>query len=340
MRYLAIAVAFVAVIALSNYTGRVHAGPPASTPVSPFSPNNSIYCAGGASCESALTRQFEYYWDMPFKLLDRDREAKKWTREVAMKAAVDLVQKMSVPCDVVDAQRAGGGKVPVDGRKVEVNVFEAACRSGTGYFLVSQKPRQPLAISCFAAEAARGADVAKGATPDGFTCALSDHADTKLMAGSVLKQAGTACNVREYHWIGVSYTTGTEFSEVACDDGHGYVLELPATSAAGSLAIVGCQDAVKDGVLCSLTHVTKPVTLQTLRDAIKAHPVSCEPTQIKYMGRETEGRRYVVELLCPDQPNGLVAFIPLGDNAKPFETVDCPTATQRAAVQCTLTTKQ
>jgi len=156
----------------------------------------------------------------------------------------------------------------------------------------------------------------------------------------VLRQAGTACDVREYRWIGVSYKTGTEFSEVTCQDGQGYVLELPGINTSQQLAIVGCQDAVKEGILCTLTQVTKPVTLQTLREAIKDHPVGCEPAQIRYMGRETQGRRYVVELQCADKPNGLVAFIPLGDNLKPFETLDCPTAAAQAAVKCTLTAQQ
>jgi hypothetical protein len=338
MRSTTIMLAFVLVVFLGWVEAQ--AGPPASTPVAPFAPTNAQPCPAIAGCDTPLMKQFDLYHDMPFKLLARDREAKKWDKEFALKESVKLIQSMSIPCEPVEAEQAGGGKVEIQGRMLQVSVYEAGCKSGTGYFLVSQPPQQPVAISCFAAEAARAADLAKGVAPDGFTCELSGRRDTRLMASSVLKGAGTPCDVNDYRWVGVSYKTGMEFSEVACAGGQGYVIEVPRTSVAEQLAIVGCQDAVQQGILCSLTSVTKPVTLQTLREAIKEHGVECEPAQTRYVGREGQGRRYVVEMQCPQQPKGLVAFIPVGDNTKPFETVDCATAATRSAVQCELTAKQ
>jgi hypothetical protein len=265
--------------------------------------------------------------------------ARNGTRNSLEIESQKLIEELSVPCDLVDAERAGGGKVQSDGRMLDVKIYEAACRSGTGYFLVSQPPQKSLAISCFAAEAARVADVARGANPDEFTCELSGYKSAKAMAASVLKGAGTVCDVSNYRWVGVSSVSGTEYSEVACADDKGYVLEIPGTSATAQLSVVGCQDALKEGVKCTLSAVTMPVTLQTFRDAITEHAVDCTPAQIRYVGRETQGRRYVVELQCPQQPKGLVAFIPLEGNTKPFETLDCPAAVARA-VHCTLTVKQ
>lgn len=333
MRFTIIALAFVV------FLGWIAGSRAASSPVSPFTPMDATACKV-AGCDTLLMRQFKYYHDMPFKLLDRDREAKKWDKEFALKESVKLIREMSVPCEPVEAEQVGGGVVEIGGRMLQVKVYEAGCRSGTGYFLVSQPPQPPVAISCFAAESARAADLAKGVAPDGFTCELSGRQNTKLMAASVLKEAGTVCDVNNYRWMGVSYKTGMEFSEVSCTGGQGYVIEVPRTSGAEQLAIVGCQDAVQQGILCSLTSVTKPVTLQTLRDAIKEHTVDCEPAQIRYVGREGQGRRYVVEMQCPQQPKGLVAFIPIGDNTKPFETVDCATAATQSAVKCELTAKQ
>jgi hypothetical protein len=51
------------------------------------------------------------------------------------------------------------------------------------------------------------------------------------------------------------------------------------------------------------------------------------------------GQRYVVEVQCPQQPQGLVAFIPLQDAPKPFETIDCSAAAARS-IQCKLTASQ
>jgi hypothetical protein len=284
-------------------------------------------------------QQAEWYRDAPLHLQEHAHEAKEFDKAQDRKESQKLIEELSLPCELADAERAGGGKVHVDGRTVDVKVYEVACRSGTGYFLVSQPPQKSLAISCFAAEAARAADLARGVTPDEFSCELSGYTNVKTMAGTVLKGAGTACDVSDYRWLGVGSANGTEYSEVSCTDGQGYVLEVPKTGLTAQVAIVGCQEAVKQGIKCKLTAVTMPVTLQTFRDAIRDHAVDCEPAQIRYIGRESQGRRYVVELQCPQQPQGLVAFIPLQGNPKPFETLDCAAAAARA-VQCTLTAKQ
>ena len=299
-----------------------------STLGSPFTPNTGV-CGttpGALSCDSPLMLQRTLYGDVLFHLGEHARRAKKWDKEYARKESQKLIDALSVPCELVDAEQAGGGKVDIHGRMLDATVYEAACRSGTGYFLVSQPPEKSLAISCFSAEAARATDVAQGAKPDDFSCTLSGYKDAKTMAAAVLKGVGTACDVSDYRWVGVSTTTGTEYSEVSCEGGQGYVLEVPKTSQAATLSVVECQDAVKEGLKCALTAVTMPVTLQTFRDAIKDHAVDCDPAEIRYIGRETQGRRYVVELQCPQQPKGLVAFIPLQDNPTPFETLDCSAA--------------
>ena len=335
MRSATIVLAFTFVVLL-GWAGAVHAQ--RGSPGSPFTPN-SVDCGPVAGCETALMKQWEMYRDLPFHLDQHVRQGKEWDREFARKQSEKLIHELSLPCELVDAERAGGGRIAVDGHMLDVKVYEAACRSGTGYLLVSQPPRNSLAVSCFAAEASHVADIARGLKPDGFSCVLSDQNNVKTMAASVLNRAGTVCDVKDYHWLGVSHVNGTEYSEVACADGNGYVLEIPKTGPAAQISVVGCQDAVKQGVKCTLSPVTMPVTLQTLRDAIANQAVDCEPAEIRYIGRETQGRRYVVELRCPQQPKGLVAFIPLEGNPKPFETVDCSAAAARA-LKCTLTAKQ
>jgi len=316
------------------------APPPASPPPGPNpSPFSNGCMPGNPACDPPYLRQWESYRDVPFHLEQHVREAKKRDQEYAKKESQKIIEDLSLPCELSDAERAGGGRVKVDGRMLDVTVYEASCRAGTGYFLVSQPPQKSLAISCFAAEARHASDVARGVTPDQFTCTLSGYKDAAAMAASVLKEAGTACDVSHYRWVGVSNKTEAEYSEVACADGQGYVLEIPRTGLATQLSIVNCQDAVKEGVKCNLTAVTMPVTLDTLREAVKEHAPDCAPAQLRYIGRETQGRRYVVELQCPQQPKGVVAFIPLEGNPKPFETVDCSAAAARA-IQCKLTAKQ
>jgi hypothetical protein len=106
MRSTTIVLAFVLVVFLGWV--EAHAGPPASTPVAPFAPTNAQPCPAIAGCDTPLMKQFDLYHDMPFKLLARDREAKKWDKEFALQESVKLIQAMSVPCEPVEAEQAGG----------------------------------------------------------------------------------------------------------------------------------------------------------------------------------------------------------------------------------------
>jgi hypothetical protein len=332
-----------AILVFLGSTGTVYAQKTGGTLAnpSPFTPNGGVcgpQTPGNPACDSPLMIQHTRYSDVLFHVGERARRAKEWDKEYAKKESQTLIDALSVPCELTDAEQAGGGKVDIKGKKLDVTVYEAACRSGTGYFLVSQPPEKSLAISCFAAEASHAADVAQGARPDDFSCTLSGYKDAKTMAAVVLKEAGTVCDVGNYRWVGVSTTNGREYSEVSCEGGQGYVLEVPKTSQEAPLSVVDCQNAVKEGLKCALTAVTMPVTLQTFRDAIKDHAVNCDPAEMRYIGREDQDRRYVVELQCPQQPKGLVVFIPLQDNPKPFETLDCPAAATRA-IQCKLAAK-
>ena len=59
-------------------------------------------------------------------------------------------------------------------------------------------------------------------------------------------------------------------------------------------------------------------------------------TKCACIGQQTASKRYVVEFQCPEQPKGLVAFIPLNGNTAPFETLDCAAAAKKGAA-CKLT---
>jgi hypothetical protein len=64
----------------------------------------------------------------------------------------------------------------------------------------------------------------------------------------------------------------------------------------------------------------------------------CEPTNMRVIGRESVDKRYVVEVKCQEQTNGLVAFIPVGGNTNKFEAIDCAAAVERQ-IRCELGAK-
>ena len=276
------------------------------------------------------------------------------TKEETMKRAGELVAAIKLSCNPKDAQLIGLSNDNAGGKLYETSVYEVACTNGMGYFLTSHdrlkkegaKPGPALAtnvnaLTCMSADMVHDDDVAKGLKSD-FYCQLPDNGggDLKLMGEKLLAVAGVKCKVSQFKWFGVKNDTKTEFTEAACDDGTGYLLQtaLPGSDAAPSA--MNCNDAARKGLECKMTPVVMPPTLATFRDYLAKTDVKCKVNdydQMKVLGQESSRQRYVVEFKCAQQPRGLVAYIPLEGNSNPFETIDCVTAKKRG-LACKLTT--
>ncbi|SRR5579862_372582 len=273
------------------------------------------------------------------KRLTKEDKAKGKTKDDLKKedsaAAADLAQALAVPCEVTDAELVAQSSAGMKG-------YEAACGNGMGYFLVSEPSKQPYGISCFTARAKHDLDAAKGKTADA-QCQLPANADIDAVAGRVLAGLNVTCAVRKLSWMGRSDTTNSEYNEVSCADGKGYILVTPEPGSATAPHALGCADAAVQGIRCKLTAVAQSaqpaLTLQTFKDALKQHNVSCDAGGERVIGQENVQKRYVVEFKCPQQPRGLVAFIPIGANTTPFETTDCATAAKRG-LACKLNAAQ
>jgi hypothetical protein len=273
------------------------------------------------------------------KMRGADDRNSAQAKALATAESSKIVTAIGLPCEVTDAEWVGRGHVSDRGKTIDLKVYEVACKGGTG-FLLESGGQSPLATSCFAAEATHAADIVEGRKSDLY-CQLPANKDIKAMAGNLLATTSTSCGVKDVRWFGLSTSRETEYAEVACSDGHGYLLRLPRTAAAAQVSALGCRDAATQGLKCHLTDggpVSTPVTLATFRDALKQNGVSCEPDHMRVVGRERVDKRYVVEVQCPQQPAGLVAFIPLEGSTNKFEAIDCLAAVDRG-VTCQFTNK-
>jgi hypothetical protein len=323
MRYVILVVIAVAIVCAGNAGISRAAAPVSQTDLASANPGSAItFPLAGADMEQRV----------------HDSSARQ--RAQAKQESERIITAISLSCKPTDAEQIGHGKSVVAGKRVEVNMFEVACSNGMGYLLASLGTEKPMAMSCFAADATHADSIAKGEKSDLY-CQLAANKDVKVMAAAMMTTAGTACTVSGLRWFGVSASTQTEYTEVTCGDGNGYLLKNQQSEPSAQLSVMSCQEAAKQGLKCHLTDggpVAVPVTMQTFRDALKENGVTCEPTEIRLIGRETVSKRYVVEMRCPDKPGGLVAFIPLEGNTNKFETLDCRAAIERH-VLCTLEPK-
>jgi hypothetical protein len=242
-----------------------------------------------------------------------------------------LANALQLACDVSDARLLVAGRSKVNGHEVDSAVYEVACGNGAGYLIETQGEDKPMGISCLAAEGARAADAAAGKQTK-FVCGLPQNQDVKAMGARLMEKAGTACAVRDLRWFGRSTASESEYSEVVCDDGKGYLLRTAAPGSSTPTQVLGCAEAAGQGIKCRLTDsgpIDDSPTLNTFKEALARHGVTCNIDRIRQIGQEQVRKRYVVEYACADQPRGTVAFIPLEGNTYDYESVDCTAAVLR-----------
>ena len=262
-------------------------------------------------------------------------------RATAQAQSESLLKALQISCAIDNARLvvAGTRQLKPGAREVDARVYEVACSDGMGYLLQTQGSEQPLATSCLNAEEVRAADVAKGKQP-GYFCTLPENRDVYALVSSIVaKGTGASCTVAELRWFGRGSTTHTDYSEVRCQQGTGFLLQFPQPGSTASTTVMTCTEAAQRGLKCHLTDggpVEEPVTLETLKAALVQRGVSCTIKQFQLVGQEEQRKRYVVAYLCADQAAGMVAFIPLRDNPAPYESMDCAKAAQSGVV-CSFT---
>ncbi len=283
--------------------------------------------------------------------LHRTGPAKKMgpTQYQVIQDATAAAKSAQISCEVADAEWLGSGKVNVKGADVAATKYEVICGNGMGYLLTTQDPNPAAAHTCFEADASRAAAAAKG-QQFADVCAQ----DVKAMGTEVLRKAGnTTCTVSNLQWYGQNIASKTEYSEVKCADGAGYMVVTGMPGNMSAPQVLGCADSAARGVKCAMTQVAgasgpapasltasyndgKP-TLDTFKLFIAGKNIKCAASNVRAIGKENKAKRHVVEFQCPEYPRGLVAFIPLDDSTAPFQSMDCDAAKKIGAI-CKYTT--
>jgi hypothetical protein len=261
-------------------------------------------------------------------------------RAKAKAQSLPILQALRLSCDVSDAKLviAGTRRPTSGGKELETRVYEVACAGSMGYLLETLGKEMPIGISCLSAEEARAVDVAKSKEPS-FFCKLPENTNVYAMVTSLISAgAGAQCDVGTLRAYGRSESTHSEYSEVACKDGKGFLLRLAQPGFQGETVVMSCAEAAKQSIKCRLTDpgpVEAAVTLQTFKEALAHNGVACDIGQIRLIGQEDHLKRYVVEYECANQAKSAIAFIPLAGNSNPYESLDCDTALSRRDVACT-----
>lgn len=327
-------------------------GPPASgTPNAPMNPGGQT---GGGMSQSDIQGLADFV-DSTKRLEHKNIVSKA----LATKRATTLLNALQITCHLTDVEHRGSGKSTLGGQPVEVGLYEVACANGMGYLLTLVGLSSASGVSCFAAAATQQVAPSNNPTdtaPNSVdkvesTCHLPTNQDINAMATTVIHNVGTACEAHGVKWLGQSGSPKLDYTEVACNDGQGFVLRTPVPGAVGVIDVLSCADAAPHGAQCQMLAPAPAVAaaavpaaaadgspvpegprpnLQWFKDVLSQNGVSCDVKKARVVGRESIKRRYVVEYQCPQQPQGLVAYVPSpGDTTHPFESMDCAAAAEK-----------
>lgn len=207
-------------------------------------------------------------------------EAPKITKvelDRGMKEAPAVVAQAGVACTVTNARFIGSLSLPpadpkAKGAKpVNVNGYEVACKEGLGYSVLTM-PDKPSATDCIAASASAV-----------LACRLPENSNPKSALTPVMAEAGRTCNVSDAKFLGAA-ASGTNFYEVVCKVGEGYVIQREPGKPAVAFPCMGMGETK---LACTLTTPdASKAYVKTLAAAVKK---PCAITDVRFVGSTRNG---------------------------------------------------
>jgi hypothetical protein len=257
-----------------------------------------------------------------------------------LKASADAKKKSAVQCELPEnqnltpmaqvlAQKAGIACTVQNSKwrgltKSGAEFIELACAAGQPGYLMSvpKGADTPTAQNCLQL--------------NGAQCELTTPAQSNAWLASIAAKSGRSCEVTKSRFVGVSKSDGSEYYEVGCAKGAGFMLDFDTHGALKRT--IECADATALGGGCTLTDqaTVQASALQTYGSKLKAIGVSCNVQKARLVG-QTRNHEDVVEYACSDRPAGLVVAFPApGGHA---DVVDCLDA-RHFGIQCEFTSRQ
>ena len=173
---------------------------------------------------------------------------------------------------------------------------------------------------------------------------ITEKARTQGMAEApaLAKAAGIACNVSDARFVGKvddkKAKTSTNFYEIDCDQGVGFILSSVVGSATTSFTCIEANNPQADGspssLGCKLPGNADPKS--DLAPLIAAAKIQCTPEQVRGVGQSASAT--YIEVACAGSAQGFIlkTSAPM-DAAKPVEATDCMLYDNaQSNIKCTL----
>jgi hypothetical protein len=187
-------------------------------------------------------------------------------------------------------------------------VYEVSCQNGQGLvLLVPIAGGAPGADNCLAYGGAAGA----------IKCTLTTADQEIAPLDAVAASSGKCAAVKAKRYV-LTTTDGSDYFEVACGDGKGYMIQVDHT---GKLAdTIACAEAFQIGGGCTLTDARQALTQQNAvyTDLSKKAGFDCAVSKYALFP-STDPAKDIVEMACSNRPDGGVGIFPAHGPAHVFD---------------------
>jgi hypothetical protein len=205
------------------------------------------------------------------------------------------------------------------GQTTDKRLYEIGCSSGMGLVLeVPLAGGTPVANNCMA----YGVGAVK--------CTLTTT-DQQMAEANTLAAASGKCTVAKDRYM-LSTPDESDYFEVACSDGKGYVLHADKS---GALAeVIPCAQAYQIGNGCNLTDSRQAQTQEAALYSGLAKSAGFDCSVSKYaLFPQSDTTKDIVEMACSNRPDGGVGVFPAKGAGQVY---DCLRA-QDEGFKCTFT---
>jgi hypothetical protein len=188
-------------------------------------------------------------------------------------------------------------------------VYEVACQSGQGLILlVPIAGGPPQADNCLAYNGQPGAIKCTLTTPDQQIAPLD----------AIAASSGKCAAIKAKRYV-LTTTDGSDYYEVGCSDGKGYMLQVDHT---GKLAdTIACAEAFQIGGGCTLTDARQALTQQNALYSELAKKAGFDCAVTKYaLFPGADPTKDIVEMACSNRADGGVGIFPAHG---PAHVYDC-----------------
>ena len=222
-----------------------------------------------------------------------------------------VVQKYASNCVVSNARVMGS--TPADSTDPKVDRYEFACGTSAGGVLDYPQLGSDAPVdykSCLM--------VADSKLP----CTLSTAEQAAAALKPVAAQADADCQVNNTRFVGITKESDGYYYEFGCSNKPGFIVltgndnsftrVVPCASAAG---LGGCKFTDAGAAAADANG--------TYTQQLKAGGFTCTVKDYNVVGTQEQTKRDYIEFKCPEQPFGLIGFVPQPGSQSSLRLNDC-----------------